>query len=173
MAIQSTKKEMQRLGLLPTDPDKEQARIPRKPYPTDYLQEMLDQQERSQYDRGYNFDEMTVHERVDYIKLMTLYMQTEMCEFLQELPFFKEWKVYKEATEVLTPEGREELMDVIHFMLNILLACGMTSESIFEGYMRKQKINQERLNDTEHYRKDKQNENRSDATDNSSKVTLF
>lgn len=139
-------------------------------HPTDYLQEMLDRQEVSQNERGYIFSEMSVHERVDYVKKMALYMQTEMCEFLQELPYFKEWKVYQEATEVLTPEGREELMDVVHFILNILLACGMDSKGIYNGYLRKQQINQERLKDKEHYRKDNEHENRSDAANNTGKA---
>lgn len=120
----------------------------------DWLQRMLAIQKASQEERGYNFDIATKDELVRYIKEHALFMTVELGEFLQELPNFKPWKLYESGMEVDNLKAREELIDVLHFMLNIFIAMGMSADDIYNEYMKKHHENVRRLADTSHYKKD-------------------
>lgn len=120
----------------------------------DMLQEMLTIQRASQEQRGYFFESMSVDEAVEYIRKHALYLQVELGEFLVELPGFKDWKKYDKNAAFPSYAAQEELIDVIHFLLNICLALGMSAEDLYNTYLRKAEINVKRLEDTEHYKRD-------------------
>ena len=117
------------------------------------LQKMLDMQETAQKLRGYNFQAMTTKEIAAYIKAHAQYMTVELGEFLNEIPFFKDWKVY-DAEGIKNAKATEELSDVLHFFLNICLAYGMNEEMIYKMYTAKHDINKARLTDTTKYKAD-------------------
>lgn len=118
------------------------------------LESMLKVQKSSQEKRGYSFEEMTKQELVEYIRRHVQYMTVELSEFLVELPGFKDWKLYPAEQKVNNAAAKEELIDVLHFMLNIFLAMGMSEEEIYAEYMHKAYINGTRLEDTAHYKLD-------------------
>ena len=119
----------------------------------DKLEVMLRIQAKSQRERGFNFDKMTEQERATYIKTQALHLHTELGEFLRELPFFKEWKKYPAELQVNNKKSREELIDVLHFMLNICIAMGLSDEDIFQEYCNKAVINSNRLKNTTEYKR--------------------
>lgn len=131
----------------------------------DKLESMFDMQKESQEHRGFAFPMVGIT-AADYIKTHTLHCIDELCEMLHEVKGYKEWKVYdfNDSVDnyVKKTLAKGELVDAVHFLLNIALALGMTADELYEAYTAKSKINYQRLEDTEHYKKDTevQNENR-------------
>lgn len=123
-------------------------------FPDDKLTKMLEVQQLAQLCRGYDFKKMSDVERVDYIKKHAQYLSVELGEFLVELPGFKDWKKYSPEHILANPAAKEELIDVLHFFLNICLALGLTASDIYEQYMQKAVTNTARLQDIEHYKRD-------------------
>lgn len=115
----------------------------------DNLTEMLAQQNKWQNDLGYDFNAMSVEERVAYAKEMSIHMTQELHESLYELPFFKPWKNYSALTsfEQAFDEGfegycmlrkaKDEVVDMWHFFMNYMLALGMTADDLYTGYKEK------------------------------------
>lgn len=131
----------------------------------DKLESMLDMQKESQEYRGFAFP-MEGITAAEYIKTQTLHCIDELCEMLHEVKGYKEWKVYdfNDTIDnyVKKTFAKGELIDAVHFLLNIALALGMTADELYASYTAKNKINYERLEDSERYKKDTevQNENR-------------
>lgn len=94
---------------------------------------------------GFKFDDMSVKERVDFIKEMSIHSNQEMNEMLYELPFFKPWKDYSNMTveeqEAAITAAKKEYIDKLHFDLNILIGLGMSAEEVFEEYSAKNREN--------------------------------
>lgn len=115
------------------------------------LQFMLETQKSFQEKMGYNFDSMTIKEKSEYIKEMSLWVQNEINEMIHELPFAKHWsKKYDswndEKIQSQMQLSKEETIDAFLFMLNIFLCLGMTEEDILNEFCNKNKINIERQN---------------------------
>jgi len=83
---------------------------------------------------GYTKEEMLS-------KLCTAIIQ-EACE-LQNLTNWKWWKQSKKEFDI--EEAREELIDIMHFVIHAAILLGMDAEMIFNEYMRKNMINRERV----------------------------
>ena len=115
------------------------------------LQFMLETQKSFQEKMGYNFESMTIKEKSEYIKEMSLWVQNEINEMIHELPFAKHWsKKYDswndEKIQSQMQLSKEETIDAFLFMLNIFLCLGMTEEDILNEFCNKNKINIERQN---------------------------
>lgn len=112
------------------------------------LQFLLDSQRKFQLKMGYDFNILTSQEKAKYIKEMMLWTIDELSEALHELPYAKDWsKKYDKSDynhnqqEILF---KEEMIDALHFFINILLAVGMNEEEIIKMYCEKNKVNYER-----------------------------
>lgn len=115
------------------------------------LRYMLNKQTEFQSKLGYNFSEMSIVEKSEYIKEMSLWVQNEINEMIHELPYAKHWsKKYDSWDENKIKEQiqltKEELVDSMLFMLNIFACLEMTEEEIINEYNKKNKINIERQN---------------------------
>jgi dimeric dUTPase (all-alpha-NTP-PPase superfamily) len=66
----------------------------------------------------------------------------EACE-LQNLTNWKWWKRTKKEFDV--EKAREELIDIVHFVLDVALVLGMSADDIYREYIKKNEINLERL----------------------------
>lgn len=109
---------------------------------------------------GYNFDEM--RKRLGDVKIFIDWNESALQDELREMyealggvdthasAIWKPWKSkYDEAQEKrfedLTSEELKELqmelVDIQHFVFNIMLACGMTPELLYEYYVAKNKEN--------------------------------
>lgn len=64
----------------------------------------------------------------------------ELCECLREIP----WKPWKKKQEYHEERFKEEIVDLLHFLVNLSLSAGMSSDELFERYCNKNKINHER-----------------------------
>lgn len=123
----------------------------------DMLEEIMEKQRAAQEFRGFKFP-MAGPEKAAYIKTQTLHCIDELCEMLHEIKGYKEWKVY-DYDNILTNvtsniKAKEELVDALHFFLNIAIALGISPADLYRGYMDKSKINYTRLEDRSSYKKD-------------------
>jgi dimeric dUTPase (all-alpha-NTP-PPase superfamily) len=75
-----------------------------------------------------------------YIKDMTLASIVELTEVLNETP----WKPWKKQQKIDREKYAEELADVLHFIINLCLAAGITPNELYTRYINKNKINQDR-----------------------------
>lgn len=112
------------------------------------LKHILETQEKLQERLGYNFASMTAEERAAYMRDQRGYLADEVAEALYEMPFYKSWKNYSTMSATDTAEAwkkvKMELVDSLHFFVNLLLAAGFTAEELYEMYMSKNKENHRR-----------------------------
>lgn len=76
----------------------------------------------------------------EYITMMTLACIDELLEALHETP----WKPWKKNQAFSRELFCKELIDAWHFLINLSLAAGMTSDDIHQLYLNKNKINHSR-----------------------------
>ena len=61
---------------------------------------------------------------------------------------WKPWKTSRGIKDM--PAYREELADVMHFILDLYLAAGLSGEDIYQDYMAKHNKNMDRTKSTEY-----------------------
>ncbi len=92
--------------------------------------------------------EWSPRRRVEFIKDLTLHLQIECAEMLQELPYLKAWKEYGIVDEshcnYRFAKARNEFVDMLHFLLEIGIVLGFTPSELFYMYKFKNKENHER-----------------------------
>lgn len=119
--------------------------------PQDNLQYMMDCQRKFQGKFGQDFNNMSDKERTTFIKEHTLWVCDELHEMIHELPWVKPWSQKykdwdKEKLDTQWILSQEELIDAWHFLINITIALGLSSDDVFKMYKEKNKINIERQN---------------------------
>lgn len=84
-------------------------------------------------------------EWADYVTWNCAALMTEMGEFMQELP----WRPWKQPRGKPDRNARAravmEMVDVLHFAGNLLIAMGVTDEELSAVYKRKQNENRDRV----------------------------
>jgi len=83
-------------------------------------------------------------ERVDYVKDMMLAAHVELAEALQCV----DWKPWRSDRTTSRPAFVEEMVDVLHFCANLLVAFDVTDHELREAYAAKSRVNKQRLLDT-------------------------
>lgn len=81
-----------------------------------------------------------VHKDIQYIKDMTLACEQELHEMLRETP----WKPWKKQQDWQVEKAQEELIDAMHFIINLSLALGMGPSKFHDKFMEKSKENRNR-----------------------------
>lgn len=106
------------------------------------LDELLESQAALQLKmpQGEDPRSMTEEEKALFIKDMTLALTDELHELLAEVG----WKPWASSRHVNTESARGELIDALHFFLNLALALDMDGRTIQEMYHAKHKKNQQR-----------------------------
>lgn len=102
----------------------------------DKLQKMLDLQKN--LDEVLGFTSRPIQTKINDNFMSGLH---EWCE-LHNLSHWKKWK--KKFNEPTNEETLEEFVDMLHFILQYAILRGYTSDIIYEGYIKKNKINHER-----------------------------
>lgn len=114
----------------------------------DKLNTIMSKQQAFQESLGTIFDNLTEEERADFIIKHSVYLDQEIQEALYEMPFFKAWKDYsgmdEDARAIAWQKVRMELVDALHFFINLCLAAGHTPETLYHMYMAKNKENYRR-----------------------------
>ncbi len=112
------------------------------------LETIMQKQRELQERLGFNFSHMTPQQCAEYMRDNRGYLEDEVAEALYEMPFYKSWKDYSNMTEEETMEAwqkvRMELVDSLHFFVNLLLCAGFSADELFDMYMAKNKENHRR-----------------------------
>ena len=80
------------------------------------------------------------HTPEEWIRMDVLAMVSELAELLDEVNF-KWWKNPKPINE---ESLHGELVDILHFFISMCIRAGMSSESLYEGYIAKNRENFDR-----------------------------
>ena len=112
------------------------------------MQDMLNKQKELQVFLGNDTEEMSIEERVAFIKEHSIHLNQEINEALYELPFFKPWKDYKDITDEEIVDGikkyKAEMIDAWHFFMNMLNAVDFCADEFKAMYMEKHQENKDR-----------------------------
>lgn len=95
---------------------------------------------------GLNLDEMSIKEKMSYVKEHSFWISDEISEMIHELPFMKPWskkheKLSDEELQQMIKNGKKEFVDVFTFFLNVMLGLNFDVDELFEMYMEKNKEN--------------------------------
>ena len=106
------------------------------------LNELLESQAALQLKMpdGRDPRDMEEAEKALFIKDMTLALEDELHELLAEVG----WKPWASSRHVNVDSARGELIDALHFFLNLALALDMDGFMLMEMYYAKHKKNQQR-----------------------------
>lgn len=109
------------------------------------LEIMFNKQNELQERLGFDVTKMTDKEKTAYMKEHIWYMVTELDEAFREMPYGKPWKKYDNFDKELHAANlKEELIDVWHFFMNVLIAADVTPKDFFDIYCKKNSINHDR-----------------------------
>lgn len=109
---------------------------------SDRLSQMLGMQRNLQQEAyGFTPDQMTPDEKIQYIKDMVLALTDELHELLAEV----DWKPWTQGVRKVNEDGaKKELVDIWHFVMNLMLVTGMSTDDLYKMYMRKRQVNVDR-----------------------------
>lgn len=108
---------------------------------TDRLEEIFDLQRKLQTESfGYDPVTMEGEERTQFIMWNVLALTDELHEALAEVG----WKPWATSRHVNETRLQGELVDALHFLVNLCLAAGMSAEDLHEGYLDKRHRNAKR-----------------------------
>lgn len=116
------------------------------------LQYLMDSQKKFQTRMGVNFESQTDKERAAYLKEHGYFLMEEVMEMFREMPYHKSWKDYTPWSLMKHLEQKrkmkEEAIDALHFMINILLALDMDETEVMKMYNEKNQLNYQRQDDS-------------------------
>ena len=92
---------------------------------------------------GYSAENRSLNFTVDeWVKKKCLAMISEISELLCEVNF----KWWKNKKEIDVKAVKEEMVDILHFLVGMCINAGMTADEMFEIYYNKNKENFDRQN---------------------------
>lgn len=107
----------------------------------DALSQIFDRQARLQAESmGVDFESMPIEDRIQYIKDMVLACTDELHEALAEVG----WKPWARDKYIDDEAYKKELIDALHFWVNLCLAVGMTADEVSARYFLKAERNAQR-----------------------------
>lgn len=101
------------------------------------------QDELQQKSYGYTISEMSDKNRIEFIRWNVLALEDELHEALGETG----WKPWQTSKHINREAFKGELVDALHFFLNLMLAGDITAEELLAGYLDKREKNAKRQED--------------------------
>lgn len=98
------------------------------------------QKEMQEATYGYDFNNMTVADKVEFIHWNTTAGIDEAHEALAETS----WKPWAKGDFLNREAYKGELVDEWHFFMNKLIVAGITPHELYESYLAKRRINIQR-----------------------------
>lgn len=102
------------------------------------LSDIFDRQKNFMVLLGHDPETMSVAEKTQHTIVLVVAAVVELAEFLQEL----NWKPWK-RTQKIVDETKvfEEIIDVLHFVVELMVLWGLTAQSTYDAYVAKMDIN--------------------------------
>lgn len=107
---------------------------------TDKLEKIFEEQNKLQSHYGFVPAGMSDEEVIDYLRWNALALHAEVSEMTQEFG----WKPWAKSQYINRDALVGEGVDVLKFLLNMLLAVGVTPAELFEKFTLKTAVNYER-----------------------------
>ena len=82
----------------------------------------------------------TEEEKAKWILNYTRAMQQETAELIDSVPW-KWWAKYQKFDE---QNAKVEVVDLFHFLVSLAQTLGMTSEDVYQAYLKKNQVNHQR-----------------------------
>lgn len=114
---------------------------------SDKLDMMYEHQQDLQTKLGVYEKIISPIEKQQYINQMILALHEEAVEIMRETAYKNPDYVpfgWKKGQEFNNENFQDEIIDIIHFVLNLAIISGMTSDDMFYKYIHKNKINHQR-----------------------------
>jgi len=110
-----------------------------------YLAGMFEVQALMQARLGHDLEDMDDETRVEYVKTMILSIQDELMEALHET----HWKPWATGAKKIKDNDKfgGELVDILHFVINLFLVNGWDAEDVFTAFWAKNNVNWKRQQD--------------------------
>ncbi len=89
---------------------------------------------------GHKFEDFTVQERVEWVRINILAAEDELHEALGEIS----WKPWASAQFFNREAYLGEIVDVLHFVANLLAGANISDEELNAAYLEKMERNRER-----------------------------
>lgn len=89
---------------------------------------------------GVNLNNISDEEKAKWILNYTRAMSQEIAELIDSVPW-KWWAKYQKFDE---QNARVEIVDLFHFLVSLAQCVGMTSEDVFDAYVKKNAVNHQR-----------------------------
>lgn len=110
------------------------------PMAADKLEEIFRMQEALNQRIGVETKGMSEEEKVKWTLNYLRAMQQEMAELTDSVPW-KWWAKYQKFDE---QNARVEVIDLFHFLISIAQVLGMSSEDVYQAYLKKNAVNHQR-----------------------------
>lgn len=106
----------------------------------DKLDNIFEMQEKLNRRIGINLDDLGDDEKIKWILNYSRALQQEVSELIDSVP----WKWWAKYQKFDKQNAMVEVVDIVHFLVSIAQALGMSADDIFDAYCKKNAINHER-----------------------------
>ncbi len=106
----------------------------------DKLEKMFELQKMLNKRIGVDTDKMTDDERIEWILNYSRALGQELAELVDSVP----WKWWAKYQDFKKQNVKVEIVDIFHFLISLAQTLNLTADDIFQGYLKKNKINLER-----------------------------
>ena len=106
----------------------------------DKLDKIFQLQEALNIRTGCNFYDISGEEQIHWLLELTRALQQETAELVDTVP----WKWWKKHQLCDLEHAKEELIDILHFVICLAQALGMDADALFKKYTEKNHTNHQR-----------------------------
>ncbi|KAF0096326.1 MAG: dUTPase [Puniceicoccaceae bacterium 5H] len=106
----------------------------------DKLAEIFQLQEKLNERIGVNLSDLDEAQQTEWVLNYTRAMQQELAELVDSVP----WKWWARYQQFDLQNARVEVIDLFHFLVSLAQTLGMSSEDVFEAYLKKNEVNHKR-----------------------------
>ncbi len=106
----------------------------------DKLEKMFELQKMLNKRIGVDTDKMTDDERIKWILDYSRALGQELAELVDSVP----WKWWAKYQDFKKQNVKVEIVDIFHFLISLAQTLNLTADDIFQGYLKKNKINLDR-----------------------------
>lgn len=106
----------------------------------DKLEEIFRLQEELNRRIGVDLRNLSEEDKAKWVLNYTRAMSQEMAELIDSVPW-KWWAKYQTFDE---QNAKVEVIDLFHFLISLAQTLGMTSDDVFNAYLKKNSVNHQR-----------------------------
>lgn len=89
---------------------------------------------------GVQLSGASEEEQIKWVLNYSRAMQQELAELVDSVP----WKWWAKYQQFDKQNARVEVVDLFHFLVSLAQALGMTSEDVYQAYVKKNQVNHAR-----------------------------